>query len=271
MSIIKIIKRMFPGVVLVFFAAAPICADSATVVSMHGKVEVNRNGAWVALSENDPVSQGEVISTGFKSEAVLKYQGATMQLGPLTRITLETLAQNEKKDSVSLYLNTGAVKSSVKKTENKRVSYTVHNPVAVASVRGTDFSFISTGDISCTGGAVVTYPASYYTPSPQGIPAEGESGAGTPAEDIAPGAPAGSVVVLPGQGVSLTSGGFSSKPADTAAKTAGSVQNTVSTPVNTEGVTTGSSAGSQTVTQTDTGTADNSVKKGTIKVIITVN
>ncbi|MFA6855845.1 MAG: FecR domain-containing protein [Treponema sp.] len=270
MNILKTIKRIFPAAVFVVFTAFPVCADSAVVVSLRGKVEVNRNGTWVALSENGLVSQGEVISTGFKSEAVLKYQGATMQLGPLTRVTLETLAKNEKKDSVSLYLNTGAVKSSVKKTENKRVSYTVHNPVAVASVRGTDFSFISTGDITCTGGAVVTYPASYYTPSPQGMPSAGESGAGTPAEDIAPGAPAGSVVVLPGQGVSLTSGGFSSKPADTAAKTAQSVLNTVSTPVNTEGVTTGSSAGTQTTPLIDTGTTNTGTKKGTITVKITV-
>jgi hypothetical protein len=270
MSFMKTIKSIFPAAVFVAFTAIPVCADSAVVVSLRGKVEVNRNGTWVALSEKGLVSQGEIISTGFKSEAVLKYQGATMQLGPLTRVTLETLAQNEKKDSVSLYLNTGVVKSSVKKTENKRVSYIVHNPVAVASVRGTDFSFISTGDISCTGGAVVTYPASYYTPSPQGTPAEGESGAGTPADDIAPGAPAGSVVVLAGQGVTLTSGGFSSKPADTAAKAANSVQNTVNTPVNTEGVTTGSSAGAQPVTRIDTGTTDTSTKKGTITVKITV-
>ena len=49
-------------------------ASSAVVVSFVGKVEVNRNNVWVPLAKGDKVYQGEMISTGFKSELILKYQ-----------------------------------------------------------------------------------------------------------------------------------------------------------------------------------------------------
>lgn len=271
MSILK--KTAALAAVLTVSAAVSVFADSAVVLSLQGKVEVNRSDKWIPLTESDTVQQGEVVSTGFKSSAVLRYKGATIQLGPLTRVTLETLAQNEKKDTVSLYLNTGAVKSSVKKTENKRISYTIHNPVAVASVRGTEFVFDSTGDISCSGGAVAAYPADYFTftTASRGMPADGESGAGTPAESISPGAPAGAVVVLPGQSVSLIHSGFEARPADTAARTAGVVLNTVNTPVNTEGVTTGGTAAGQPSVLDTAGGAGSSTKKGTIKVTVRID
>jgi len=264
-------KKLMQSAVLAVLIAVPLAAESAVVVKVQGKVEVNRNGGWVPLAANDSVLQGEVVSTGFKSSALLKYQGASMQLGPLTRVTLETLAQNEKKDTVSVYLNTGGISSNVKRTENKRVSYTVHNPVAVASVRGTEFVFLSTGTITCTAGAVVTYPAAYYTPpAAQEAPAAGESGAGTPAEDIAPGSPRGAVVVLPGQNVSVSPGGFTKKPSESASDTVNSVQNTVSTPVETEREATGGEPGTPAGQQGGGGSGTQTPKTGTIRVNVTI-
>lgn len=266
------IKKWLSAGILAVFMLVPLCADSAAVVSLKGKVEVNRNGSWVALAENDTVAQGEVISTGFKSEAVLQYQGAVMQLGPLTRVTLETLASGVKKDTVSVYLNTGAVKSSVKKTENKRVNYTVRNPVAVASVRGTEFGFLSDGSIDCTEGAVVAYPGNWYDASVSGgESSDGQSSAGTAAGDIAPGAPAGAVVVLPGQGVSVGESGFTSRPADTASKSAGAVLNSLNTPIDTESVATGSPAADSQLPVVPGTTGTSSIQKtGRIKVVVTI-
>jgi hypothetical protein len=259
------IKKWLSAGMLSVLMVVPLCADSATVVSLKGKVEVNRNGSWVALAERDTVAQGEVVSTGFKSEAVLQYQGSAMRLGPLTRVTLETLAIGVKKDTVSVYLNTGAVRSSVKKTENKRVQYTVRNPVAVASVRGTEFGFLSDGSIDCTEGAVVAYPGNWYDASASGgESSDDQSSAG----DIAPGAPAGAVVVLQGQGVSVGESGFTSRPADTASKKAGTVLNALNTPVDTESVATGSpAADSQLPSVPDTPSTQ---KTGKIKVVISI-
>ncbi|MBQ9630716.1 MAG: FecR domain-containing protein [Treponema sp.] len=259
----KIAKILFVAVALIGFALAPLVADSATVVSVEGKVEVNRNGAWQALSEKSRIAEGEIISTGFKSKALIQYQGAVLQLGPLTRVTLEKLAQGEKSDTMSVYLNTGAVRSTVRHTENKRVSYTVRNPVAVASVRGTIYDMTSNGSVYCSEGATVVYPAALYvapetptvsTVNTNGtavsgamgiaeIPASGTSSAVTPATDIAPSAPNGSQVVLPGQNVDFAVSGALSTPQKNAANTATHVLNTLNTPVDNERVQTGIAQG----------------------------
>ncbi|MBR7063723.1 MAG: iron dicitrate transport regulator FecR, partial [Treponema sp.] len=78
----RMTKTFLLGMVLVCFSAFSMFADSATVVSLQGKVEVSRGGKWVELSAKSKVSEGEVISTGFKSQAVIQYQGAMLQLGP---------------------------------------------------------------------------------------------------------------------------------------------------------------------------------------------
>jgi hypothetical protein len=59
---------------LSFICSFMTFASSAVVVSFVGKVEVNRNNAWVTLAKGDKVYQGEMISTGFKSELILKFE-----------------------------------------------------------------------------------------------------------------------------------------------------------------------------------------------------
>ncbi|MGI5055839.1 FecR family protein [Treponema socranskii] len=263
MNCVTMIKKSICVAFAALCIALPLCAASATVVSAEGKVEVERGGTWVPLSANDTVSEGETVSTGFKSKALLRYQGSVLQVGALTRITLEKLAEGEKNDTVAVYLNTGAIKSTVQKTENRRVNYTVRNPVAVASVRGTEFDFAGDGAISCADGAVVTYSARLFDASAASeAPSEGESNAATPATDIAPAAPAGAVVVLQGQAVAFSSDGMSSSPAQSAAAAASQVAATVSTPVETESVSTGA-AGSAGAAAASEVIAKNT---GTIKV-----
>ncbi len=177
-------------------SASGIYAATATVVSVTGKVEVNRENAWVAVEANSTIEEGEIISTGFNSEALIRYNNSVMRLGPLTRITLEKLASSEKKDDVSVYVSTGAVRSTVKHTENKRVTYTVRNPVAVASVRGTDFLFIGTGKTTCYNGAVALLRGSDFNSKSRGV--------ATPADNAEAAAPEEVVAAeekLPGDGM----------------------------------------------------------------------
>ena len=253
------IKKDVCAAFAVLCIALPLCAASAKVVSAEGKVEVERKGKWIPLSANDTVSEGEVISTGFKSKAVLRYQSSVLQLGALTRVTLEKLAAGEKSDTVAVYLNTGAVKSTVQRAENRRVNYTVRNPVAVASVRGTEFDFSGDGSISCAEGAVAVYSGRLYNVSAVNeAPAEGKSNAATSATDIAPAAPAGAVVVLQRQAVVFSSDGMSANPAQSASAAAAQVTAVFNTPFETEHVGTGApgseSASSREAISKNTGT-----------------
>ena len=130
------IKTLFIAAVLIAFGASAFAAD-ATVTFVSGKVEVQRNGKWVALQKGDTVAQNETISTGFQSEAKIKLMDSVMYLGPVTRITLEELSTVDQTDNVNVYRKTGSARSQVRHVDNKRVNYQVHTAVAVASCRGT--------------------------------------------------------------------------------------------------------------------------------------
>lgn len=172
-------KKIMGTLLLLGCAGFSLFAENATVLFAKGTVELKQGDSWIPLQRNSVVKEGEIISTGFQSEAIISYKDSTMKLGALTRITLEQLSSSEKKDSVSAYLSTGSVRSSVKHTSNRKISYTVRNPVAVASVRGTEFLFSSDGTIKCYSGAVFVTPAATFNPKQHGIknPADGAPGA----------------------------------------------------------------------------------------------
>lgn len=180
-------KKLITTTLIAFTFGSLVFASDAYVVSCTGKVEVQRGDQWVSLKQSDSVSEGELISTGFKSELVLKYQDSVMKLGPLTRITLEKLSSTESKDSVSVYLNTGTIRSTVNHATNKRVGFVSRNPVAVASVRGTDFMMTGDGAVTCYQGGVNVVPSFMFDAGKYGIinPADGSKGATQEQADLA--------------------------------------------------------------------------------------
>ena len=154
-------KGLLVAALLTVFSASLFAAD-ATVTFVSGKVEVQRNGKWVALQKGDAVAKSETISTGFQSEAKIKMMDSVMYLGPVTRITLEELSTTGKQDNVNVYLKTGSARSQVKHVDNKRVNYQVHTAVAVASCRGTDWIIDDSNNITCFEGTVAV--AAYVPP-----------------------------------------------------------------------------------------------------------
>lgn len=240
----------------------PLFADSALVTYVRGKVEVQRqDGNWYPLSVGDTVEQSETISTGFYSDAKLEYNSSIMVLGALTRMTLEKLATSNDKEDVSLYLNVGAVRSKVNHTKEKRVAYVVKTSVAVASVRGTDFTITANGAITCHEGAVVVYPnvERFDIPvssqeaeeseqeeetSEEDTTESGDYGPATPttpAKEISEDAPAGAIVVGKDQTVSVTPDGTET-PLVNATKKTQQAKTVVSTAASQEVEVVGSSA-----------------------------
>ena len=150
-------KSLLIAAVFMAIGTSAFAAD-ATVTFVSGKVEVQRNGKWVALQKGDTVGQSETISTGFQSEAKIKILESVMYLGPVTRITLEELSSTDQKDNVNVYLKTGTTRSQVRHTDNKRINYQVHTAVAVASCRGTEWIIDDSNNITCFEGMVAVAP-----------------------------------------------------------------------------------------------------------------
>ena len=142
------------------FAAS---TDVAIVNSVVGKVEVQVNDAWIQVKNGDILSSGSVISTGFKSSAVLYIGASLIEVRALTRLTIEEIREQNQNYNTTMFLDAGSIKADIKKSENKRVGFKVRTSVATASVRGTSGEIYSDGTLVCLSGKWAITP-----PEPKG-------------------------------------------------------------------------------------------------------
>lgn len=216
-------KKLILSVILSALAFSSF-AMQATVVSTKGKTEVQTGGSWIALKAGDTLDQGSVIQTGFKSEIILKIKESTVTVAPLSRITLQTLAEREGlngaqgKDETSIFLDTGSLRSNVQKSADRRVGFTVRSPVATASVRGTVFDMKAryrSVNLSTIQGKVAFWKntaRSEASLDKADLGPVGEAPVGNEPEDISEKAPAQAVVVSKDQNAVVAEKGGMSAP-----------------------------------------------------------
>jgi hypothetical protein len=115
----------------------------AVILGAQGTVEIQDEGLpeWRAVTPGDTLGKNAVISTGFKSNALVSLGDSRLSILPLTRLTLEELVQRDAAEEAGLYLRTGRVRADVRPPAGSRTDFTVRPPIATASVRGTDFEF----------------------------------------------------------------------------------------------------------------------------------
>lgn len=209
-------------------------AMQATVISAKGKAEMQSGDSWVALKTGDSLNQGTVIQTGFKSEVVLKIKESTVTVAPLTRITLQTLAEREGlsgakgKDETAIFLDTGSLKSNVQKSADRRVGFTVRSPVATASVRGTGFGFKTryrSVKLSTTNGKVAFWRNTAKSEEALNNASSGPVGEGNSAQDISDYAAANAIVVSQGESASAKQTGGMVSPAQSARSNSSDIGN----------------------------------------------
>jgi hypothetical protein len=99
------------------------------------------------------ISKDTVISTSFKSTAIISLGKSTLLIRPLTRLTLDELVQRGDNEQVRVTLQSGRVRADVTPPPGGRTDFTVKSPIATASVRGTGFDF-DTVDLKVESGRV---------------------------------------------------------------------------------------------------------------------
>ena len=145
----KLSFKFLPLLAFAVFAGFSASALEAKFVSIEGKVEILEGGMWIPVEEGDIIQErGVVISTGFKSNAVVSVKGTNFTLGPLTRITIENMV------AIQIYIDSGSLKANVSSSDGRKVGFKVRSAVATASVRGTEFKVTSSGRLSVTQGLV---------------------------------------------------------------------------------------------------------------------
>jgi hypothetical protein len=135
-------------------------AQDAYIKEFSGTMEIKQPGAaeWRAARAGERIQKDTMISTGFKSTALIALGNSTLLVRPLTRLSLEEIQNIEGNESVNLYLQTGRVRVDVNPPTNGKTDFTIRAPTATASVRGTSFEFngenliVDEGRVHITGG-----------------------------------------------------------------------------------------------------------------------
>jgi hypothetical protein len=108
-----------------------------------GTVETKAPGAaaWRAAAVGQELDTASLISTGFRSTALVRIGNSTVMVQPLTRLSLEEIAEGQNGDMVTLNLRAGRIRADVKPPAGRTINFSVRSPTATASVRGTVFEF----------------------------------------------------------------------------------------------------------------------------------
>jgi hypothetical protein len=150
-------KRIVVMVIMLAVGMAWVYGQTpAAIVDIRGTVEIKAPGAsaWRAAAEGEALERETLVSTGFRSTAQIRIGNSTIQVKPLTRLSLEEIQAASEGDRVAIQLRTGRVRAEVNAaSEQRRMEFTVRSPIATASVRGTVFEF-DTVNLSVTEGVV---------------------------------------------------------------------------------------------------------------------
>jgi hypothetical protein len=147
-------KILCAAVLITACCVTALVAQTARFESVQGTVEVKQPGGdWVPAASGMNIEKATLISTGFKSSAVVKVSGSTLQVRALTRLSLEEILAKEGSDTVELFMQTGRVRADIKPPESGKVNFTIKTPSTTASVRGTVFE-LDTNNLKVYEGTV---------------------------------------------------------------------------------------------------------------------
>jgi len=133
-------KKGIIALVLIL-AAAGAFAQNGVIKEMAGTVELKKANSTVfaAAKAGDTVNQDTVVSTGFKSTALIEVGSTVLMVRPLTRLTLTEIRASSGSETLNMNLQSGRVRVEVKPPAGSKASTSISTPTATASVRGTSF------------------------------------------------------------------------------------------------------------------------------------
>jgi len=136
-------KRIFLAI-FALLAAATVFPQTAVFKELSGKVEYQLAGQeWRPAKAGAEVPKGTMISTGFKSMALIALGNASVLVKPLTRLTIEEIVRVEGSEAARLFLIAGRVRAEITPESGKTLDFSVRSSTATASVRGSGFDFDS--------------------------------------------------------------------------------------------------------------------------------
>lgn len=124
--------------ILCLWVSKPLFAVEARITEIEGEVEVLFSGTtfWVAITEEAPLEEGDVVKTGEGSRVEIGTpEGTVLSLEEKSSLTLSDL----KPQNTRLTFSLGSLLIKIMKRLSARERFSVETPAAVLSVRGTEF------------------------------------------------------------------------------------------------------------------------------------
>jgi hypothetical protein len=137
-------RKIFLVGLLFSVALCAVFAQGVGVIrELSGDVQLKFAGSndFVAARAGNEIAQNTIISTGFKSTAIVAVGGTVITVKPLTRLSLAEIQRSSETETLNVSLQAGRVRVDVNPPAGMRASTTVQSPSATASVRGTSFDF----------------------------------------------------------------------------------------------------------------------------------
>ena len=136
-------KGLSIAIVFLFITVFWISAQTAVITELAGTVELKHAGSavWENAQRGLALAADTVISTGFKSSALLRMGSSVITVRPLTRLTLAELSTTAGTETINVNLQTGRIRVDTTPPAGTRSSMTVRGPSTSASVRGTSFEY----------------------------------------------------------------------------------------------------------------------------------
>lgn len=160
--------KKFALLIILFCTGVCLFAQSGVIRELTGEVSLKAAGTseFRPASAGDAVDADTIVSTGFKSTALIAVGSSIIAVRPLTRLSLSELQSAAGTETVNVNLQAGRVKIDVKPPAGTRANFTVRGPTATASVRGTSFEFdtinltVSEGTVNFQGSSGTAVPVS---------------------------------------------------------------------------------------------------------------
>jgi len=135
-------KKLFFATALIL-TGLHVFAQNAVIEQITGTVEIKQpdDSSFISAKSGDAVFQETVISTGFKSYALIVIGSTTITVRPLTLLTFKEIQKSAETERLDVNLLAGRVRVDVKPPAGKRADMTISSPTTTAAVRGTSFEF----------------------------------------------------------------------------------------------------------------------------------
>jgi hypothetical protein len=136
-----------------------VSAQDAVIEQITGTIEIKhpRETSFKPASAGEKIFQETVISSGFRSFAIIRIGSTTITVRPLTTLSLKEIQNLAEGETLNVNLQSGRIRVDVKPVAGSKTTATISTPSVTASVRGTSFEidtnnlFVNEGVVSFNG------------------------------------------------------------------------------------------------------------------------